>query len=128
MPDVTVTGLDKLIDQFGRIKVTTLPVVDGVVARSAGNIVKGARRRVSGLAHAPAYPASIGFDQFHTPGTSQARIGPDKDKRQGDLGNILNYGTIKNAPIPHLDPALTDEIVPFSAALEEAAAKMWDEP
>lgn len=128
MGDVKVTGLDKLIADFGRIKVTTLPVVDGVVKQSALRIKTDAARRVSGLAHAPAYPRSIGFDQFHTPGTSQARIGPDKDKRQGDLGNLLEYGSIKNAPIPHLAPALAAEIPRFAAALEEAATKLWDEP
>lgn len=126
--DAIVTGLDEVVATFGRIEKGALPAVDAVVARAALNIKRDAVKRVSGLAHAPAYPRSIGYDVFHTPFTSRARIGPDKDRRQGALGNILEYGTIKNAPIPHLQPALDAEAPRFEAAIAEAAAKMWDRP
>jgi hypothetical protein len=126
--DATVTGLHELVATFGRIETGALPVVDEVVDGSALRIKKDAARRASGLAHAPAYPASIGYDRFHTLFTSRARIGPDKDKRQGALGNLLEYGSINNAPIPHLQPALDAEAPRFEAAIAEAVAKMWDRP
>jgi hypothetical protein len=125
--DVTVTGLDELEATFGRVQAGALPMVDAIVSKGALNVKGDAKRRISGLAHAPAYPASIGYDLYHTPFTSSARIGPDKAKRQGPLGNILEYGTVKNAPIPHLTPALDAEAPKFERAIADAAAKLWDQ-
>lgn len=95
-----------------------------VVTKAALNVKTDARRRVSGLAHAPAYPRSIGFDQVHVTRTqAYTEVGPDKDKTQGPLGNILEYGTTKNAPIPHLGPAAEAEEPRFAKAMDELAAK-----
>src|SRR4051812_13870755 len=80
-----------------------------VVAKGALNIKTDARRRVTGHPHAPAYPNSITYDSHVTPTGGWAEIGPDKDKRQGALGNILEFGTSKNAPIPHMLPAAEAE-------------------
>jgi hypothetical protein len=80
-----------------------------VLARGALNIKKGAQARIQGLAHAPAYPRSIGYDVVWMGAQGRAEIGPDKDKRQGALGNILEYGTSKNPPYAHLGPALDYE-------------------
>lgn len=94
-----------------------------VVAKGALNIKTGARRRVSGLAHAPAYPNAITYDSHETPGGGWAEIGPDKDKRQGALGNILEYGTIKNAPVPHMAPEAEAELPKFEKAMLALAPK-----
>lgn len=92
-----------------------------VVAKGALNIKNDARRRVSGLAHAPAYPSSITYDTEQTATGATAEIGPDKGKRQGALGNILEYGTLKNAPRPHMGPAAEAEKPKFEKAMEAAA-------
>jgi hypothetical protein len=126
--DVTVTGLRELEATFGRIKEGALPVVDKIVGRGAFNIKKDAAKRISGLKHAPAYPRSITYDLFHLPFTSRAEIGPDKNKRQGALGNILEFGTVNNPAHPHLAPALAAEAPKFEAQIAAAAAKMWDVP
>jgi hypothetical protein len=94
-----------------------------VVAKGALNIKNDARRRVSGLAHAPAYPSSITYDTEQTANGATAEIGPDKSKRQGSLGNILEYGTVKNAPIPHMAPAAEREKPKFEKAMEAAATE-----
>lgn len=125
---VTVTGLHELQATFGKVLAGTLPAVDAVVAKAAVTVKKDAAKRASGLAHAPSYPRSITYDQFHTPFTSQAEIGPDKDRRQGALGNILEFGTLKNAPVPHLIPAADAEAPRFEAAIAKAHDVMWDEP
>lgn len=73
-----------------------------------------ARGRVAGLAHAPLYPASITYDmKIHGSGLLESEIGPDKGKPQGALGNLINYGSAKNAPIEHLDPALAAAVPKF---------------
>ena len=123
--DVTVTGLRELEATFGRIRVGTLPAVDAVVRQSTMTVKRGAQRRVSGLAHAPAYPSSITDDIFHTPFSVRSEIGPDKNRRQGALGNLIAFGSLNNAPIPHLFPDLDAEAPHFERALAEAAGAMW---
>ncbi|WP_329013221.1 hypothetical protein OG271_04010 [Micromonospora rifamycinica] len=97
-----------------------------VVQKGALNIKNDARRRVQGLRHAPAYPYAITYDSTETPGGAWADIGPDKDKRQGALGNILEYGTVKNAPIPHMGPAGDAERPRFERALEDLAVRLLE--
>jgi hypothetical protein len=94
-----------------------------VVAKGALNIKTDARRRISGLAHAPAYPFSITYDSHETATGAWAEIGPDKDRRQGALGNILEYGTRKNPPHPHMLPAAEAETPRFAKAMEDAAVR-----
>jgi hypothetical protein len=75
---------------------------------SAFGIRGTAREFASGIAHAPAYPHAITFDVDDRGVGSgvTAEIGPDKDRRQGALGNLLEYGSENNAPVAHLGPAL----------------------
>jgi hypothetical protein len=95
-----------------------------VVAKGALNIKTDARRRITGLAHAPAYPRSITYDSHETPAGSWAEIGPDKEKRQGALGNLLEYGSVKNPPHPHMTPAAEAEEPRFAKAMEDLAVKV----
>ena len=97
--------------------------VAAVVKKAAVNIKKGAAKRASGLAHAPAYPRAITFDFAAGLTGPYAEIGPDKGRPQGALGNLLEYGSENNAPIPHLAPALEAEGPAFERYLEEAVLK-----
>lgn len=92
-----------------------------VVAKGALNIKNAWRRSASGLAHAPAYPFSITYDDHVSADGASAEIGPDKDKKQGALGNLIEFGSSKNPP--HLDgqKALDAEEPRFIAALEALA-------
>ena len=50
------------------------------------------RRRWAGISYAPALPFAVTYD-VRTSGTLvAAEIGPDKAKRQGALGNIIEFG------------------------------------
>ena len=69
-----------------------------VVSKGALNIKAGWRANASGNPHAPHYPASITYDLEVDAHGASAEIGPDKNLRQGPLGNILEYGTSKNPP------------------------------
>ena len=103
---VTVNGLDVVVTGF-----------QGSPARLAGNLRKAvqvtcskvkadARQRISGRKYLPRYPYSITYDTKITADGVEGEIGPNKALPQGPLGNIVEYGTSKNAPIPHLGPAL----------------------
>ena len=94
-----------------------------VVAKGALNIKRDAQRRVTGLAHAPAYPRAITYDSHETLRGGWAEIGPDKDRRQGALGNIIEFGTTKNPPRPHMRPAADAEQPRFERSMEDLALK-----
>lgn len=94
-----------------------------VVERGALNIKNGARRRVGGLGHAPAYPNAITYDMRDGMRGPEAEIGPDKGRRQGALGNILEFGTINSAPIPHIRPAADEELPKFEKAMQDLSEK-----
>jgi hypothetical protein len=101
--------------------------VTKVVGRGALNIKNDARRRATGIRHAPAYPSAITYDQWQGLRGPAAEIGPDKDRRQGALGNILEYGTVKNAPIPHMGPAGAAEAPRFERALEDLSVRLLEQ-
>ena len=94
-----------------------------VVAKGALNIKAGARRRVSGHAHLPGYPHAITYDSHETPGGGYADVGPDKTKAQGALGNIIEFGGLREAPIPHMGPAADLEQPRFEKAMADLAVR-----
>lgn len=104
---------------LGKIPHEIVKDVEKVVEKGALNIKKDAAQRISGHPHAPHYPKSISYDVRRTFGGIEAEIGPDKGRMQGALGNILEYGTSKNAPLPHLAPALDAEEPKYVKALED---------
>ena len=115
--------MQQLVRTFDEALTGTMPAVRGVVQKGALNIKNGARERISGHPHAPAYPSAITYDSKAGPTSAEAEIGHDKGKRQGALGNILEYGTVNNAPIPHIRPAADEELPRLERALEELAVK-----
>jgi hypothetical protein len=118
--------LTALVREFDEALVDAMPAVRAVVQKGALNIKTNARERISGHPHAPAYPYSITYDTKVSGTSAEAEIGPDKSRRQGALGNILEYGTGNNAPIPHIRPAADEELPKFEKAMEDLAAKRWE--
>ncbi|NUP49007.1 MAG: hypothetical protein HOW97_17130 [Catenulispora sp.] len=96
---------------------------NALLMKGALNIKNDWRTSASGLKHAPLYPASITFDVIPTPTVLAAEIGPDKNRPQGALGNLIEYGSVKNPP--HLDGAraLAAEEPRFYEAASNAAAE-----
>ncbi|HTI26183.1 MAG TPA: hypothetical protein VL652_34660 [Kutzneria sp.] len=121
---VTVEGVDRLLASLTKAQSRALPVVEAVVAKGALNIKQDWARRWTGLRHAPALPRAISYDLYHLPGSVRAEIGPDKARRQGALGNIIEFGTPKNAPRPGGLPALQSEAPKTEAALARLAGDL----
>jgi hypothetical protein len=126
MKVTVVSGLGQLEAMLEGVGKEALPEGRKVVSKGALNMKNGMRRRVQGIQHAPAYPYSIGYSLKTSGLTVEAEVGPDKAKRQGALGNILNYGTLNNAPIPHVEPALDDEEPKYLAALDDLGARLLE--
>lgn len=112
---------DALAADLAAAPVRLAELLPPVVSKGALNIKNDWRANASGNAHAPHYPASITYDIDVRPGDVSAEIGPDKDKKQGALGNIIEFGTSKNPP--HLDGAraLAAEEPRFIEACETVA-------
>lgn len=123
---VRVTGIDELTASFDRIQAEIPKTLQGVVKKGAQNIKDDARKRAEGMRHAPAYPRSIGYDVITRANSVRAEIGPDKLKRQGALGNLIEYGSVNNAPRPHLQPALDAEAPRFERATADAVQELVD--
>lgn len=122
MPAAGLGELRKLQQDLGRVPGRAVPAVTGVVSKGALNIKEDWRKRWSGLSHAPALASAITYDMTAGLGTVGAEIGPDKNKRQGALGNLIEFGSSKNAPQPGGMPALRTEDPKFEAALAAAVA------
>lgn len=115
-----VSGLNELIADLTAAPLAARIKARAVVQKGALNVKQDAQRFISGLAHAPAYPASITYEtREEGVGEVVALIGPDKDRPQGALGNLLEYGSANNPPLAHLGPALDLEGPRFVKAMED---------
>lgn len=123
MIDIEVTGLHELIATLDQGQRGIDPAVRGVVQRGCLNIKRDWQQRWSGIGHAPALPAAVTYDTTETAGEVRGEVGPDKGRRQGALGNIIEFGTTKNAPIPGGLPAAAAEAPRFQKALTDVAEK-----
>lgn len=91
-----------------------------VVSRGALNIKKDLQADAQGHPHSPAFPSAISYDTTATKSEIRAEIGPDKDKAQGALGNILYFGTSKNPAVLDINGPLDREEPKFLKAIEDA--------
>lgn len=117
-----ITGLDSLLADLTSAPLRVQAKVAPVVIHGAGNIQREWRERASGLAHAPLYPSSITFDAGWKRGGFEAEVGPDKERPQGPLGNLIEYGSAKNPPHGN-DVAVADAETP---RFEKAIANLAD--
>lgn len=96
-----------------------------VVTKGALNIKEDWARQWSGHPTYKQLPAAVSYDVSVGLIQTSAEIGPDKGRPQGALGNIVEFGTSKNAPNPGGGPALQRESPRFEQALAEAAGKVF---
>lgn len=114
-----LSQLDALAADLGKGSAKTVIETRAAVEAAALVVKKATQKRWAALKHAPSLAAAVTYDMH---GLS-AEIGPDKSRRQGALGNIVEYGTSKNTPIPGLNPALTEAGPGFVKAMEAIAVK-----
>lgn len=108
--------LVQLAVDLDKVPEETRPKFSKCVDRGALNIKNGMRADAAGHPTYRYFPTSISYDMT---GEFSAEIGPDKDRVQGALGNILYFGTSKsgaqlniNGPwmreMPRLEDAIAD--------------------
>jgi hypothetical protein len=106
MAGVDVIGLTVVVDDLGTFAERLRVNAAKAVKVTSQKVRDDARNRIKGHKYLPAYPYSITYSTKITLEGVEGEIGPDKGRAQGPLGNIIEYGTSKNAPLPHLGPAL----------------------
>lgn len=124
--EIRVEGLDELIAALDKAGKTLPEAVRGVVQKGALNIKRDWQERWSGLKHAPALASAVTYDTKVAAAGASAEIGPDKGRRQGALGNLLEFGSVHNGPRPGGLPALEAEAPRFEKALGDLAEKALD--
>lgn len=97
-----------------------------VVRKGLTNIKNSWRAGWAGFKHAPALPAAVTFDEDEQDGALGGEVGPDKSRRQGALGNLLEFGSQNNAPHPAGQKALDEEAPRFENSAGDVAEKLAD--
>lgn len=123
-----MTQVNALAANFSGVGARLRPVLKATISKGALNIKNDAKARILaqsvrplGHRYVKQYPNSITYDLHALGSTVSAEIGPDKSKPQGPLGNILEFGTSNNAPMPHLIPAFEAELPNTELWLAKAA-------
>lgn len=141
MADVDNSDLSKMVSDLGRASSETWENAQKAITVTARNVRDTARENSQGMAHAPAFPYSItydigvGYDQSigqmvssvldggissARGSTLRAEIGPDKDRPQGALGNLIEYGSVNNSPMGIMHGALQANEADFERGVDRA--------
>lgn len=124
---VQIIGGKELLASLVAASVQSPEKVHEIVQRGCFNIKGDWRRRWSGHPHIPALPYAITYDTELFANAASGEVGPDKGRRQGALGNIIEFGTPNNAPIPGGLPTLEEEAPKFEKALGDLGVKLLSE-
>jgi len=119
MATLDTSELDALNRELEQIPAEKLPQLKRVVTKGAVNIKNGMRVDAASGGSYRHFSRSISFDEID--GGLGAEIGPDKSRVQGALGNILYFGTSKNAPVLDLEGPLRKEDQRFVDAIADVA-------
>lgn len=124
---LSVTGLTELEDDLQRAADQAAEETAKVVKKAAQNIKTDVQARWAGMRHAPYLAAAVSYDEPAVDGqVVRTQVGPDKARPQGALGNLLEYGSVHNAPRPALAPAADAEEPRMAQALEDLGAQLLD--
>jgi hypothetical protein len=121
------TDLETWIRDLEHAAATVEDRSEKVVSKGALNVKKAWRARWEGYAHIPDLPRAVTYDLDRAGDGISAEIGPDKDLKQGPLGNLIEFGSVNNAPIPGGLPALAAEEPRFVNAVADLGEKLLDE-
>jgi hypothetical protein len=120
------TGFDELQAELKAVQRKAPTEGQRVLKRGAQNIKNGAVQRLRGKGFLPHIHRAVNYDVTWRGHRGSAEIGFDKTKRQGPLGNVVEYGTVNNAPQPVLAPELELEEPRLEAEVERMGREMLE--
>lgn len=122
---VDSSGIRAFSQELGGVVQAAPDEVMKVVARGAFQVQKDARERAKRIGrHVRRYPYTITVDLARHGAEAAAEIGPETQRGQGALGDILENGSPTSAPHPHMLPAGEAEAPRFARALEDLAVRL----
>jgi hypothetical protein len=107
--DIDDSEIRAYIAELDRLPKELHDEVVKVGEKAALNIKKDWARAWSGHSYIGPLSRAVSYDRKFSGSEVEWEIGPDKDRAQGALGNVIEYGTVKNPPIPGGLPALDRE-------------------
>lgn len=121
--DFDTSDLIRLSVDMGKMPGKAVAGIEAVAAKAALNIKNGLAAEATGHPMFPQFASAISYDRKLAIGSVEYEIGPDKQRPAGALGNILYFGTSKNAPVLNLMGPLEAEEPNFIKYLELVAVK-----
>lgn len=139
--EVDSSDFSRLAADLGAAPRAAGPFLRKAIEVTARNVRDTARENAQGMAHAPAFPYSITYDlgvgheqslgqaassviaggfTSAESSTLSAEIGPDKNRAQGALGNLIEYGSIRNPPQGIMHGALQANEADFERGVDRA--------
>lgn len=119
---VDTSELDALALDFGKAGREVTVAAMKAIAVSAGKVAQGMRQDFTGHSHAPHIPRAINYDIRGL----AFEVGVDKSGPQGGLGNILAFGTSKNAPVVDHTASLRREMPSLLSHLADAGVESFE--
>jgi len=129
--EVNTSGFQLLSADFTAAAAEAIPEVRKVVDKGLLNIKQGMQRRWRGHRSIAGLPPAVSYDSRIVAGGVHGEVGPVVGRRQGSLGGIieggrLEYGNLRNAPIPAAKPEAELEAPRFAQALEDLAGDLLE--
>lgn len=119
-----LSEVDAYIAEIGRVPGKLRDEVIKVGEKGALNIKRDWTQAWSGRSYIGPLSRSVSYDRRFKGTVVEWEIGPDKSKAQGALGNIIEYGSLNNPPIPGGLPALDKEAPRTEQHLSEVLGKV----
>lgn len=123
MTEIDASQIRTLARDLDEVPERLAPDIRACLQKGALNIKRDWQARWQGLSHLPALASTVTYDTRYLRDAIVAEIGPDKARRQGPLGNVAEFGTVKNAPHPGGGPALAAEDPRFEKAIADIAGQ-----
>lgn len=116
--------LKHLVEDLGKVSSRAVPAIAAVVKKGAQNVKADMVSDAESDGHYQHFSRTITYEiQVGRPGSIEYEIGPDKQRRQGALGNLLYFGGARSGPVLDIDTPLKKEEPRFIAALAAAAGR-----
>ncbi|MBB2956789.1 hypothetical protein [Pseudoclavibacter helvolus] len=122
-----VQRLAASFENFDAVSRVNLKKAGTVTARRVKDESKALAQSDFTSGSASAYPHAIGYETIDRVNDIAWEIGPDKERRQGPLGNLFEYGSRNNPPFAHLETALEANEDDFVRGIEIAAAQTLED-
>jgi hypothetical protein len=115
-----LSGFDRLQADLNGVGREVIPFAVKALAVTANNVKKTWRGKVSGAAGLPGLAGALSYDVKAAGAHIEAEIGYDKDRYQGPLGNISEFGSPTVAPRGYGAGALQENADDFVRGITNA--------